>query len=639
MEKTFGFFSKFLGCFGGLAFLIPCAFAETTLVAEMNRATTSLDESVLFSVELSTDENGKVGDGEPTFDSPDFDILSTQEGQTSRTMITTSGLRLSLTLQRSYILRPKRTGVLTIRSIQWKSGGRSFSAPNVTIHVTPSGQGTAPPPRYGGAGAGMRGAGKPSNARSFFIRADVSAQSPYVGQQVIVSYYLFQRVVVSSPEMKKYPALEGFLKEELEMPIIRSGLKDFQMVVVDGVSYRRSLLMRYAAYPLKAGPAKVDSTTMTARYFSQADSFGSQFGNLFQMFGMGSQQEQTVSSEPITLQVRELPPASSDSFKGGVGEFSIDSAADKTELKTGDALQLIVKIEGRGNLSSIEAPKVEWPGGFESYDVKATSKSTGGYGQRVFTYTVVPKKPGEFQVPGVTATWFNPSLEKYESKTADGFRVRVTGAEIPTAQAPPPDPVLQPQGTLKKADQVVLAPLPPGSLGEFSAWREKLGNALCVGAILFLGLLSVILWVDIRGADSARRERLRKAAARESQLAWTALASRASKLKASSEPFDRVIEAYSDLETAILDAVQKLSGLSSRGLARVDLGLLLTNERGVRRDLWLKIEKVLEYCETTRFILTTRVYPESDARSRYESWVHEAERAIQELEIELRPKA
>ncbi len=71
------------------------------------------------------------------------------------------------------------------------------------------------------------------------------------------------------------------------------------------------------------------------------------------------------------------------------------SAADKTQVKTNEALNLVVKIEGRGNVSAIGEPRVAWPAGVEVYDTKSKSNTgRAGVGEKLFEYVLIPQ-PGK----------------------------------------------------------------------------------------------------------------------------------------------------------------------------------------------------------------------------------------------------
>ena len=77
-----------------------------------------------------------------------------------------------------------------------------------------------------------------------------------MGEQVTANYYIYvpSKYVLTSFDAVKYPNLQGFWKEDIEMA---QSLR-YESVVVDGILYNRALLASYALFPIKEGRAKLD---------------------------------------------------------------------------------------------------------------------------------------------------------------------------------------------------------------------------------------------------------------------------------------------------------------------------------------------------------------------------------------------
>ena len=107
-----------------------------------------------------------------------------------------------------------------------------------------------------------------------------------------------------------------------------------------------------------------------------------------------------VVSRPVTVNVSPLPAGAPASFAGGVGEFKISAAVSKDSLKTHEAASLLVTVTGNGNVSLLEAPKVNFPPDMEVYDTKVSEKvDKGGVsGSKYYEFPFIPRCHGVFVI-------------------------------------------------------------------------------------------------------------------------------------------------------------------------------------------------------------------------------------------------
>src|SRR4051812_10911291 len=89
--------------------------------------------------------------------------------------------------------------------------------------------------------------------------------------------------------------------------------------------------------------------------------FRDPFGNLTQ------QQRVPVLSEPITLEVKPLPPKAPPSFVGAVGNFTMATEAKPKNVGVGDPITLTTTIAGRGNFDRMNGPILEDENGWHKY--------------------------------------------------------------------------------------------------------------------------------------------------------------------------------------------------------------------------------------------------------------------------------
>jgi uncharacterized membrane protein len=135
-----------------------------------------------------------------------------------------------------------------------------------------------------------------------------------------------------------------------------------------------------------------------------------------------------VTSDPVYLNVKDLPAAPAG-FYGGVGQLKFSAGIDKTAAKTNEAITLQLTVSGSGNLRLIEAPKVDFPKDFEVYDPKTDEKirptGNGLTGTKTFEYLVIPRYAGEYTIPPIQFSSFDPSTGKYKTESSQAFKLTI----------------------------------------------------------------------------------------------------------------------------------------------------------------------------------------------------------------------
>ncbi len=610
---------------GLLFFLLPSLgwAEEFELSADLNRRETALDESVTLTIKLEGPRNPESA-SEPEFSAPEFDVLNQYTDQSSYSGYSSgSGIFFKLTFRYIYVLRPKSVGTHIISGIRMRVGSRSLESPDLRVSVTPAGAGAAPPPRYGTGGNPLRGSGKPASNRTFFLKAEANKARVYRGEQIIVSYYLYERVNTSSPEVLKYPSLQGFLREELEMPIVR-GIRPGEIVVVDGTPFRKKLLIRYAAYALKEGQLTLDPMTVRAQYFTQSndDFFGQD--PFFNFFNRSNVQTATQTSESVQIEVLPLPESGRPAdFSGAVGDFQVDAALNVQEIRAGEAMTLTYKIEGRGNLATIEPPQAQWPQGLELYDTKSSHKNAGGYGQKTIEYLLIPRQVGVQSVPKLALSFFDPTQQKYVTRASPELQVRVVPGDPGASSLRPPIGASEAPAVSDPKGQV-LGLLEPGSV---SAARESSGlNTLRLAT--FASVFALVGFMLFDGFLAWIRKRRTHAVVRETSLGWKELDS----LKLGDSGWDAVLQAYAALALRFSLELERIFLVPVRSLSRRDLGRILSEEKGLDPALWSRVERCLEFCEWVQFSKSTAVISERQAREQWLTWLREAESLCRNLE-------
>ena len=157
-------------------------------------------------------------------------------------------------------------------------------------------------------------------------------------------------------------------------------------------SYDKKLL-----FPLTAGKLKVEP---------------------YKMLLMRGFESFSLTSSPLSIDVKPLPKGAPANFTGGVGEFKATQQLSSEEVKQGDMVTLTRVISGRGNLHLIGFPELNIPKGMELYgdpEVKEqlTFGSEGAKGKITHTYHLKALESGDFQLPPFSLAYFDPEKEQY----------------------------------------------------------------------------------------------------------------------------------------------------------------------------------------------------------------------------------
>lgn len=251
---------------------------------------------------------------------------------------------------------------------------------------------------------------------AFFVRVEVDKQKAYAGEQVTASWHLYTQNNLTNFEPMKYPDLKGFWKEDIEI----ATRLDFTNVVINGMPYKKALLVSYALFPIKPGTATIDSYKLRATAMIQ---------NPFSVFG--KPYTFTKVSPPVKIEVLPVPTQNQPTdYSGAVGVFDMKASVEKTTVLANEPFTLKLRFEGRGNAKQIELPALNLPEGFEQYDTKNDSKfSKDGTSFKEFEILLIPRATGSLTLPGFSVSFFNPNTRQFDKRTTQSIPLKVVAGK------------------------------------------------------------------------------------------------------------------------------------------------------------------------------------------------------------------
>ena len=137
-------------------------------------------------------------------------------------------------------------------------------------------------------------------------------------------------------------------------------------------------------------------------------------------------------SDPVVFDVIDLPTNNRpESFINAIGNFSWTVKLDKLKAKANEPLKLMIKLDGTGNLPTLESPALNLPEEFEVFEpkIKNTSKVEikGINGSKEFEFMIMPRKEGDFMLGPFNFSYFDADTKKYTTLSSDSFEVNIQG--------------------------------------------------------------------------------------------------------------------------------------------------------------------------------------------------------------------
>ena len=309
----------------------------------------------------------------------------------------------------TYVLQGTAKGKYTIGSAAIAVEGKSYRTQPVTIEVVDE-EGSQQP-QGSAAASGARSADKSIGANDLLMRLTVNKTDVFKGEPVVAALKLYKRVSLLGSEGAKFPSFNGFWTQELD-----SENNMWQRETYDGRIYETLVVREYLLYPQQTGKLRIDPAEMTvvAQIVVPGSSRG--FDPFFDQPDV-MEVRRKLTTAPVEINVKELPAGAPSSFSGAVGRFTMEATPPASNFTANSAATYTVKISGTGNLPFVQAPTLSLPSSFELYDVKTTeslkNSLQGISGYRQFEYPFIARAEGEYDIPAVEFSYFDPAQLKY----------------------------------------------------------------------------------------------------------------------------------------------------------------------------------------------------------------------------------
>lgn len=379
------------------------------------------DKDILFEVSLSKEKLGlnerlRVDftmnrDGDH-FEAPafkGFKVLMGPSQSTSSSWI--NGVR-SFSRTFSFILQPTAKGSWTIGQAEITIDGTVYKTAAKKVEVTdavakPSDEQTA----------------QDVADQNVRVISEVSKTNPYLNEGILITYKLLVGSGVNVTNFNSVNAAEYTHFWNQDLPV---NAYNFEPTTYEGKSYQSVVLKRVLLYPQKTGKLSLKPYTFELSVdvpTNRRDFFGRP---------LYAPATRVASTAEITIDVKELPQENRPaSFTGAVGSFDFFVTPNKTALDAGTALEIEVRVAGKGNLKLFSLPELKVPAALERYTPenkqKINNSRSGMEGSISDRYTIIPNFQGSYPIPGLEFSYFDPKAKKYVTRTTEEINIQVLG--------------------------------------------------------------------------------------------------------------------------------------------------------------------------------------------------------------------
>ncbi len=354
-----------------------------------------------------------------------FEVLMGPSSSVSRSMQIINGQTSSSYSQTfTYVLMPKKEGTFNIGPGSIKIKNANYSSNSLVVKVLPpdkagsaSGGGRS---SSGSSGGGASQGSTSVGANELFVRMNVSNRSVYEQEGFLVTFKIYSLYDVDLDDIK-FPEFEGFLAQDIDLN------PQWTLENYNGRNYRTAVFKQTILYPQRSGKITIGSGRFDAIAHVRVKRSGSLFDELM---GGGYQDiRKVLTTAPVTVDVKPLPSGKPESFNGAVGGYTMKATINSNQAKTNEAVTVTVTLTGNGNIKLAKNPTVTFPNDFEVYDPKVETNirttTSGSSGTKTIEYIAVPRYAGDFEIPAIRFSYFDPRSGSYKTLTSEPFKLHV----------------------------------------------------------------------------------------------------------------------------------------------------------------------------------------------------------------------
>lgn len=276
----------------------------------------------------------------------------------------------------------------------------------------------------------------------FFVVAEMDKTQAVVGEQVVVTWWLYNAASVQEWQIGSVPKLAEFWVEEVD---VRSA-QPLQTFVAD-YAMQRMPIRRVALYALRSGTLPIGSMEVEAAVMRRTTSgpFGLFEGNVVDV---------SFSSAPMSLTIHPLPAGASPL----VGDLALRCSPPRQ--KNGGPVLIDATLTGRGNLRSAPAPRFERTPAADVQLVErgaSLDRAVPPSMTRRWQFVLFPARAGALMIPALTVTEFSPASGGNRVLRCEGSTINVVTVDRSQTAAQPSSSPARVTSNIRKVLLIAIA--------------------------------------------------------------------------------------------------------------------------------------------------------------------------------------
>ena len=376
--------------------------AQVQFEAKVSKQTLGLNERLR--VDFSMNDDGD------NFTPPSFEGFKVIAGPSQQVSQSWVNGKSSFNKTYSYFLLPTQKGAITIRQASIEINGQIYKTSPIKITVTNAVEQPRDPNDT-----------QISANEALHLVAEVSKTNPYINEPITVVYKLYfsYNIGISNWRELDKPKYNDFWSQNIDIKQLVAEEGKY-----NGEKYRFVTLRKTVLYPQKSGKLLIEPLSLDIDVQLPT--------NRRNIFGQVQvvEDHKRVSSGAKTISVKALPESGKpDDFSGAVGRFAFKVTPSKTNLKSGESLDLDISVSGNGNLKLFTLPKPVVPSALEMYDPvhneQVSTPLSGMTGKITDKYTIIPQYKGKYPIKPMRFTYFDLGSGNYKTITSPEIMVNV----------------------------------------------------------------------------------------------------------------------------------------------------------------------------------------------------------------------
>lgn len=302
----------------------------------------------------------------------------------------------SFTRKLSYEIVAQKEGTYTIAPASLLDGGKLYKSNELVITVK--------------EGIKRKNPLSQKAKESFNVEILTSKKEVYVGEPLTLILQAQLWEPVRDLNILQAPNFENVLQKELDFDQQQRGqVVNGKMVTI--LDFSKRLIIPNKPGTLGGQELKISGKVQvpTGKY----DFFGMPLTKYVQ---------EVATAEIPAVKIKPLPLPKPTNFEGAVGELNFVREISRKKINGDESITIKLRIEGNGNFNTIGLPELLKPQGFDVYDPKYNESlrysERGVRGFKEYEYLLVPQFKGEFIVPEMSFTYFDPKTATYETVVA-----------------------------------------------------------------------------------------------------------------------------------------------------------------------------------------------------------------------------